>query len=386
MQDSYLSDPLFQSSRVAVLTEWLTVYGGAERVLEQVLSLFPNSTLFSLIDFLASDARGFVLGKRAQTSFIQHLPFVRSSYRYYLPLMPVAIERFDFSNYDLIISCSHAVTKGILTTPNQLHISYLQARNLKYAYESRSLYGGKGLGGLLQDALLTRLRVWDSVASQRPDVVVANSRYVANWHQHRHKVASTVIYPPVNVELFAQHFTTDKDDYYVVASRLEPYKRVDVVIEAFNHLAKPLLVLGDGTQLSQLKAMAKPNITFLGYCDTATVAKHMAKAKAFVFASEEDFGIAPLEAQACGTPVIAYGRGGVAETVRPLGQEKPTGILFAQQTAEALQRAVLHFEENSGAFLANDIRAHSLQFNQEHFRHTFASFIQQQWQAFQKSR
>ncbi len=382
--DHQINNDIFQSKRVAVLTEWLTVYGGAERVLEQVLILFPNATVFSLIDFLAPEQRSFVLGKQARTSFIQHLPFARSRYRYYLPLMPTAIERFDFSDFDLILSCSHAVTKGILTTPSQLHISYLQARNLKYAYESRTLYSKKGVSGLLQDMLLTRLRVWDSVASQRPDSVVANSRYVSTWHQHRHKVVSTVIYPPVDVDVFSEHFTSEKADYYVLASRLEPYKRVDIVVEAFNRLGKPLVILGDGTQLTNLKALAKANITFLGYCDKVTVAKQMARAKAFVFASEEDFGIAPIEAQACGTPVIAYGRGGVLETIRGLEKDNPTGIFFAEQSAASLQGAVETLEQNLHLFEPTTIRANALRFSTERFRKEFSTFVEEQWQAFTK--
>jgi glycosyltransferase involved in cell wall biosynthesis len=371
--------------RVAIVHDWLITYAGAERVLEQILQCYPDADVFSLVDFLPRDNRGFIQNKHVTTSFVQRLPCARKMYRAYLPFMPVAVERFDFSSYDLIISTSHAVVKGIITTTEQLHICYLQARNLKYAYDDRRLYTGNRVVKFVQDVILTKLRVWDSIASQRPDVTIANSYFVAKWHNHRHKIACSVIYPPVDISVFNERFSTQKDEYYVTVGRIEPYKRFDLIVKAFNELGFNIKVIGDGTGLKNLEASASANVEFMGYQQSYDIAQIVARAKAFIFASREDFGIAPLEAQASGTPVIAYGKGGVLETVRGLGNgvEKPTGIFFHEQSVSAIVDAVRRFEHEGVIISAENCRENALCFSRERFRNAFTEFVETKWREFQ---
>ncbi len=364
--------------RVAVVADWLTIYAGAERVLSEILKIYPNADLFSLVDFFDPKSRKLIGGKRAKTSFIQRLPLARSKYRHYLPFMPMAVERFDLTPYDLIISNSHAVAKGVLTTPQQLHVSYLCARNLKYAYEDRFLYPAGWLTQFLQDALLSRIRIWDSIASRRPDATVALSRYVRDWQMHRHGVSCEVIHPPVDVSFFSRHFRKEKEEYYVTVSRLEPYKRVDLIVSAFNELGKRLLVIGSGTQEKSLRRMASGNIEFLGYQNSEKVADAVSHAKAFVFASREDFGIAPLEAQACGTAVIAFGEGGTLETIQDLGTPFPTGLFFREPTPLSLVEAVRSFEKEQRRIIPEACRTNAERFSPEKFRLAFKTYVDDQ--------
>ena len=371
--------------RIAIVHDWLVTYAGSERVLEQILRVFPQADLFSLIDFLPGDKRGFILNKPVTTSFIQQLPLAKRKYRQYLPLMPVAIERFDLSAYDLIISSSSAIAKGVLTGPDQLHICYLQARNLRQAYEERFSYRSGEMTGLLQDFFLTKIRLWDAIASRRPDVNIANSKFVQKWHYHRHGIRSSVIYPPVDVKLFDESFTEKKDDYYVTVTRFEPYKRVDLVIEAFNRSGRKLLVIGSGTQEKMLKQIAAENIEFLGYQNAQTIAKVVSRARAFVFSSREDFGIAPVEAQACGTPVIALGSGGARETIEGFDKPRPTGLFFKEQTVHSLKEAVDKFEEVRSGISPEACRENAQRFSEERFRREFSSLVDQEWKAFQEN-
>jgi glycosyltransferase involved in cell wall biosynthesis len=366
--------------RTAIVYDWLVTYGGAERVVEEVLSLYPAADLYSLVDFLPPSQRSFLQGRPVRVSFLQHLPWAATKYRQYLPLMPAAIERFDLSGYELVISLSHAVAKGVITSPDQLHICYLQARNLKYAYDDRHLYPGGRARKLLEDLFLSKLRVWDSVASKRPDITIANSQFVSKWHRHRHGIRSTVIYPPVDTSLFGSFFQAAKADHYVTVGRLEPYKRIDLVVEAFADLGLPLMVIGSGTQLKALRAIAGPRTEFLGYQAKAEVARVIASAKAFVFAGQEDFGIAALEAQACGTPVIAYGRGGAVESIRGLGDPEPTGVFFEDQTVAALIDTVERFERERSLIDPSACRQNVLRFGPERFRDEFRAFVDERWQ------
>lgn len=360
--------------RIAIVTDWLAVYGGSERVLQEVLDLFPKADLFSLVDHLPEEYRSLFHDKKAITTFIQRFPFSKRLYRKYLSFMPAAIESLDLSNYDLIISISHAVAKGVLTTNEQLHISYLQARNLKYAYEDRPYYRKGKIIGFIEDLMLSKLRVWDHIATNRPDVIVANSRYVEDWYRHRHGVNAHTIYPPVNTETFSKQYSELKDDYYVTAARLEPYKRIDLIIKAFNKLGKKLVIIGDGTQMKELQQIAGPNIQFKGYCNSEKVAQLVSKAQAFIFPSREDFGIAPLEAQACGTPVIAYSKGGAKETIIGNGNH-PTGLFFHEQTADALAEAVLVYEKERYRYESAACKLNAERFSSARFKQEFASFV-----------
>jgi glycosyltransferase involved in cell wall biosynthesis len=370
--------------RVAIVHDWLVTYAGAERVLEQMLQVLPDADLFSLIDFVPESQRSFLGGRAVRTSFLQRLPGARSRYRQFLPLMPAAVERFDLTGYDLVISSSNAVAKGVLTHSDQLHICYLQGRNLKYAYEDRTNYPGGRLRRLAEDLFLTRLRIWDSVAARRPTLTIANSRYVSRWHRHRHGIPSTVVYPPVDTDFFSSFFRTDKDAYYVTVGRLEPYKRMDVVVEAFRTIPARLLVVGEGTQLGALRAQATPNVEFLGYGDREQVARVVSQARAFIFASREDFGIAPVEAQACGTPVIAVGKGGPLETIRGLDHPQPTGAFFQEQNAPALQAAVAKFEQEAARIIPEACRQNALRFQSSVFRQEFGQLVRQRFTRFRE--
>jgi glycosyltransferase involved in cell wall biosynthesis len=372
--------------KVAIVHDWLVTYGGAERVLEQMLATFPDAQLFSLLYRMPRQQRGFLGGRQVQTSFLQHIPSIGRTYRRFLPLMPAAVERFDFTGFDLVLSSSSAVVRGVLTTPDQLHICYLQARNLKYAYEDRGRYPGGSVRRLAEDLLLTRVRMWDSVAARRPDRTIANSRYVKAWHQHRHGVVSDVIYPPVNTDLMMPFYQPAKDSYFVTVGRLEPYKRMDLVVEAFRDIPARLVVVGEGTQSTALRRQASSNVEFLGYCEPKKVAELVSRARAFVFASREDFGIAPLEAQACGTPVIALGRGGTVETIRGLDDPRPTGVFFEEQTAASLGAAVLRFNREEARILPEACRENAQRFSGGRFRQEIKQYVDHQLAAARETR
>jgi glycosyltransferase involved in cell wall biosynthesis len=357
--------------RVAVVHDWLTTFAGSERVLEQIIGIWPDADLFSVVDFLPDEDRGALLGKHATTSFIQRLPRARSAYRTYLPLMPLAIEQFDVSAYGLVISSSHAVAKGIITGPNQLHISYVHSP-IRYAWDLQHQYLAeaglsRGLKSWLARAALHYMRIWDQRTAHGVDAFVANSGFVARRIRKAYGYDSTVVYPPVNVERF--QLGTNKEDFYLTASRMVPYKRVPLIVEAFAHMPdKRLIVIGDGPDFERARSIATSNVTLLGYQSNDVLVDHMQRAKAFVFAAEEDFGIAPVEAQACGSPVIAYGRGGVLETV--LESDDPqirTGVFFAQQTAAGIVEAVGRFEA-AGRFEPQVCRNNALRFTAERFR------------------
>lgn len=360
---------------VGFVHDWLPTYAGAERVLEQMIHEYPEAKLYSLIDTLPDDQRAFLQGLPVTTSFLQRLPFVNRFYRQYLPLAPLAIEQFDLSEHDVVVSSNYAVAKGVLTRADQLHISYVHspvryAWDLYHEYLDRSGWNW-GLRSVLARMVLHYLRLYDVSTASRVDVYVANSNYVAQriWKTYRRR--AHVIYPPVDVDRFA--LTHEKEDYYLTLSRLVPYKGVDLIVEAFNELPdKQLIVIGDGPEADALARRAGPNVTLMGYQPEAAVAHYMERARAFVYAAEEDFGIVPVEAQACGTPVIAYGRGGVCETVVP-GR---TGILYPEQTVSSLSAALLQFEETADQFDPEIIRAQAERFDIPVFREQFSNLVQ----------
>lgn len=363
--------------RVAIVHDWLVTYAGAERVLEQIIACFPDADLFSLVDFL--DDRSFVRGKHATTSFIQRMPFARKRYRAYLPLMPLAIEQLDLSAYDLVISSSHAVAKGVLTGPDQVHISYVHSP-IRYAWDLQHQYLEQshlthGLRSAFARVVLHYIRNWDIRTSNSVDHFLSNSEFIARRIKKVYQRDAQVIFPPVDVDSF--ELSEKKDDFYLTASRLVPYKKIDLIVEAFSRMPdKKLVVIGDGPQMSIVRAKAGPNVEVMGFQPFNVLHDHMRRAKAFVFAAEEDFGIAPVEAQACGTPVIAYGKGGALETVRDLSQSRPTGIFFNEQTTQAIMAAVAVFEREGRRFSPRECRANAERFSASNFRERFTAAVE----------
>jgi glycosyltransferase involved in cell wall biosynthesis len=371
--------------RIAIVHEWFDIYRGSERVVEQLIQLFPHADFFSLVDFLPADQRGLLQGKLVQTSFLQHLPFARGHFRSFLPLMPLAIEQFDLSGYDLVLSSSHAVAKGVLTGPDQLHISYIHSP-IRYAWDMQAEYLRenhltKGVKGRLAQLFLHYIRLWDAQSIDRVDRVIANSNFIARRIQKVYRRDATVIYPPVDVERF--QLREKKEDFYLAASRLTPYKKIDRIIQAFSGFpGHKLVVIGDGSELSELRKMASPNVEVLGYQTDDVLRDYLSRAKAFIFAAQEDFGILPVEAQACGTPVIAYGRGGAVETIRGLDTVEPTGLFFQEQTPEAICEAVRHFEQEQSRIIPLACRKNASRFSPERFCSEYTALVSEAWETF----
>src|SRR4030067_2393158 len=361
--------------RIAIIHDWLVTLGGAERVLEQVLCLYPEADLYSLIDFLPDNQREFILNKKATTSFLQKFPLVRKKYRSYLPFMPIAIEQFDLLGYDLIVSISHAVAKGVLKTPKQLHICYCHTP-IRYAWDLQQQYLketklNKGIRGMIAKAILHYIRIWDQSSVHRVNHFIAISQHIVKRIKNVYGSNSTVIYPPVDTEKF--YVGNKKEEFFLTASRMVPYKRIDLVVENFSQLGLPLVVIGDGPDFRKVKKKAKKNVELLGYQSDRVLTEYLQKARAFVFAAEEDFGILPVEAQACGTPVIAYGEGGALETVI----ENKTGIFFKEQTVESLAEAIGKFEKVQNKFNPQEIRKNAERFNKDRFKREFKELVEQ---------
>lgn len=357
--------------RVAIVHDWLVVAGGAEKVLQALLQAFPQAEVFTLVDFLPAPQRERLGKHRVHTSFLQRMPLARRHYRHYLPLMPYAIEQFDLKGFDLVISSSHCVAKGVITHPGQHHISYCHTP-VRYAWDMKEAYlhdaSFKPPLEWLVRRTLKRLRQWDYFTASQVDGFVANSSHVARRIAKYYGRSAEVIHPPVDLAGFALH-DTPRQDYYLAASRLVPYKRLDLVIRAFREMPKrSLKVVGDGPERRRLAGLAEgcPNIELLGYQPGGALRELMGQARGFLFAAEEDFGIMPLEAQACGTPVIAYGAGGALETVRgPEHGASATGLFFPEQTPAALVEALADFEVR--AFTPQACRHQAEQFSHERF-------------------
>lgn len=364
----------------ALVCDWLQNFGGSEKCLESFTSIWNDFEIFSLVDYLSKDDReAIVKGKRINTSFIQNLPFANKIFRNYLPLFPLAIESFDLHKFDLVISSSHSVAKNILTNSNQLHISYVHTP-MRYAWDLHFNYlnqfSRQNVKSQLAKYFLHRIRIWDSCSSNRPDYYIANSINVSKRIKKIYNKESVVIYPPVDVDKFT--LCEIKDDYYVTVGRLVPYKKVEMIVEAFKIFNKKLIIIGIGPELSMLKKNASKNIEFLEFQSNEVVVDIVQKAKAFVFAANEDFGIAPIEAQACGTPVICFGAGGSLETVI----DGTTGVYFMRQTAESLLDALHFFESNSDTFHPSEIRKSILRFNRNRFEQEFKDFVDDRYEQF----
>ena len=372
-------------TKIALTADWLVSYAGAERVIKELIDLYPNLDLFSVVDFLSDESRTHFQGKRATTTFIQRLPKAETSYQKYLPLMPVAIEQLDVSAYDIVLSSSHAVAKGVLTGPDQMHISYVHSP-IRYAWDLQHQYLreaklDKGLKGIIAKYLLHKIRLWDYRTANGVNHFIANSHFIARRIKKVYGRNADVIYPPVDVRRFI--LNENKEDYYVTASRLVPYKRIDLIVDAFAAMPnKKLIVIGDGSEMSKIKSKATTNVEILGFQPNEIMRDYMKNAKAFVFAAEEDFGITPVEAQACGTPVIAFGKGGSLETIRPYGVNKPTGVFFAEQTVPSLIDAINLFENIFDKITPENCRENALRFSVDIFKDTFSQYIDEKWSEF----
>ncbi|MGB3617033.1 MAG: glycosyltransferase family 4 protein [Catalinimonas sp.] len=358
--------------RTAVVHEWFVNYAGSERVVEQLLHLYPASDLFALVDFLSPAERGYLMHKAVRTSFIQHLPLARRRFRNYLPLFPMAVEQFDLRDYDVVLSSSHAVAKGALTGSEQLHICYCHSP-MRYVWDLYPQYLRqtglhRGVRGLAAQRVLHGVRRWDYLSANRPDHYVANSHYIARRIRKHYGRPADVVYPPVDVARFPLH--TKKEDFYFTSSRMVPYKQNDLIVAAFARMPdKRLIMAGDGPELAKIRRRATPNVELRPYLPADELRDLMQRARAFLFAAEEDFGITLVEAQACGTPVIAFGRGGAGETVR----DGETGVLFAEQTPAAMAAAVRRFEGLD--FEPYAVHEHAQSFGQERFRREMKQLV-----------
>lgn len=374
--------------KYALVHEWLTpkATGGSELVVQEILQ-HVDADVYALIDFESVNPQSYLYQRKIGTTFLQKFPFARNGVQKYLPLLPLAIEQLDLRNYDVILSSSHAVAKGVLTAPHQVHICYCHAP-MRYAWDMTFDYlqnsrAGHGIPGIFTRYLLHRLRQWDVNSANRVDYFIANSKHTARRIWRIYRRPAEVIYPPVDVDRFP--FETQKQEFYLTVSRLVSYKKISLIVHAFNRLGLPLVVIGTGSELKHIQKIAKPNIQVLGWQPNHVVEDYMKQAKAFIYAAYEDFGIAPVEAQACGTPVIAYGAGGTSETVKDLRQHRTqgTGILFSEQTEPAIVNAVEMFEQTQSMFHPDQARSHALTFHPDIFKQRYLSFLDHAYQEFQ---
>lgn len=375
--------------KVAIAHDWLVTLGGSELVLREMLRLFPDATVFTLIDKMAEGDRSFIGVTRTRTSFLDRMPGVASSYRRLLPLFPVAMSALDVGDYDVVISNSHAVAKGVRTRTHQLHVCYCLSP-MRYAWDLRAQYLKEtglagGVRGYAANHVLDRLQHWDRASSTRVDAFVTLSRYIADRIARAYGRTAAVIYPPVDVDYFDLESSRSPGggDYYFTMSRFVPYKRIDLIARAFSKLPdRKLVIAGDGPDAAKVRAAAAPNVELVGRVGRDEARALLGNARAFLFAAEEDFGIAPVEAQARGVPVIAYGRGGALETIRGLDDDAPTGAFFGEQSAEAIVQAVRRFEANAHRIDPIACRRNAERFAERVFRDEFAEFVEREWRAF----
>ncbi len=373
--------------KYALVHEWLTpkATGGSELVVQDILRFIP-ADLYALIDFESTNPQSYLYQRPIGTTFLQRFPGARKGVQKYLPLLPLAIEQLDLRDYDIILSSSHAVAKGVLTHAAQMHVCYCHAP-MRYAWDMTFEYlgnsrAGRGIPGIFTRYLLHRLRLWDALSAHRVDHFIANSHTTARriWRAYRRE--ATVIYPPVAIDRFP--YVAQKQDFYVTVSRLVGYKKIAMIVQAFNQLGLPLVVIGSGPELAAIRQLAQPHIQVLGWQSDAVVESYMSQAKAFVYGAYEDFGIAPVEAQACGTPVIAYGSGGTLETVRDLRQfgAEATGVLFPEQTVAAIVEAVSYFAANATQIQPEVVRTHAASFDRTLFQQRYQNFVDQAYEGF----
>jgi glycosyltransferase involved in cell wall biosynthesis len=371
--------------RIALVHDWLDTWGGGEAVLVELLHVFPHADIYTLVDYLPPADRARLSDARIITSPLQRLPRAWRWFRYAAVLRPQIIERFDLSGYDLVISDSHAIAKGARTRAGQIHVCYCHTP-ARFAWTMAPTYADRAAAGTrwrrpFVGRALARFRDWDRRTSARVDRFVANSRHIAAAIARCYGREADVIHPPVAIERFAAAADGEPAEVragdFITVSRLVPYKRVDVLVEAFRSLPQHrLIVIGDGPERSRLEALQVPNVEFAGWQTDLETARRMAHARAFLFAAEEDFGIAPVEAQAAGTPVIAFGRGGVLESVRGLDDLVPTGVFFDAQTPQALVAAIATFESAAHRITPSACRDNAQRFASSRFRAEIARAIE----------
>jgi glycosyltransferase involved in cell wall biosynthesis len=367
--------------RIAVVHDWLDTWGGGENVLAEILRLYPQADLFALVDFMPAALRERLGGRHAHTTFIQRLPGARRHFRGYLPLFPRAIESIDLARYDLVLSSSHAVAKGVRTHDRQVHVCYCHTP-MRYAWDLRDQYLAvrgldRGVRGMVVHHLLDKLRDWDRASASRVTHFVANSQFVRDRIARAYGRDAEVVPPPVDTQFFTPPPGPAPRDYYVTASRWVPYKRIDLIVEAFKALPdRKLVVAGDGPDASRVRAAASANVQWLGAVSRDGMRDVLRGARAFVFAALEDFGIVPVEAQACGTPVIAYGAGGALETVRDARAPNATGILFGEQSAASIAGAVRQFEALATPIDAADCRRNAETFAVARFAEAYTRIVE----------
>ena len=373
--------------KYALVHEWLTpkATGGSELVVKEILQHI-DADLYALIDFESDNPASYLYQRKIETTFLQKFPQARNGVQKYLPLLPIAIEQLDLNHYDVILSSSHAVAKGVLTNPHQLHICYCHTP-MRYAWDLTFDYlkgdrMGRGIRGAIARYILHRLRTWDVISANRVDYFIANSYHTARRIWRCYRRSAKVIYPPVQVDKFK--FQSEKEDFYLTISRLVSYKQICLIVKAFNQLKKPLVIIGEGSQLEEIRRLAAPHIKVLGWQPHDVVEQYITKAKAFVYAACEDFGIALVEAQACGTPAIAYGKGGALETVKDIRQhpQDGTGILFEAQQPSALIEAVTTFERYQTKIDPENCRLQASKFSPTVFKQSYLKYIDdcyQEW-------
>jgi len=362
--------------KIAIVHDWLTNMGGAERVILAFHEIFPDAPIYTSVynpDKLPEEFRKMDI----RTSFIQKLPRAKTKYNMYLPLMPTAFEQFDLSEYDVVLSSSSSCAKGVITRADTLHICYCHTP-MRYAWDFYHEYKQNAPKWQKKfiPFLMNYIRMWDRLTADRVDYFIANSNAVARRIKKHYRRDAVVINPPVNVDFYTPK--DEDEDYFLIVSRLVEYKRIDIAIEAFNDLGLPLIIIGDGPEKSKLQSLAKSNIKFLGRLPDEEVKEYYAKCRAFIFPGEEDFGITPLEAQACGRPVIAFGKGGVLDSVI----DGVTGIYFKEQTKESLCEAVIKF--NNKSFDKNIIRKSAERFDVKNFKTKIYNFILEKYENFKK--
>lgn len=368
--------------RVALVHDYLNQYGGAERVLKALCEIFPYAPIYTLV-YSEKLTLGAFKDRRVHTSFLQKIPFAKSYHRLFPILMPAAIEEFNLRRFQIVISSAYSYAKGVITAPGTLHISYCHTP-LRYAWDDCHRYTEEfGFPSFIKKLVpfgVNYIRLWDRISSARPDLFIANSSFVASRIKKYYSREAEVVYPPVDTHFYRPIPEAGQGDYYLMVGRLLTYKRFDMAIKAFNRLGPPLKIVGEGPEEKRLKKKALPNVEFLGRLSDEELHSYYCSSKAFIFPQEEDFGITPVEAMACGRPVIAYRGGGALETV----VEGKTGVLFRRQTPEGLIQAVEDFD--SYKFNPKLIRQHALKFDKEIFKRKIRSFVEEAWERFSKGK